>query len=126
MLVGALRAPEVVVMCLSLCMDSRFLYLCRRAVTLLPAYLVAYNIASALGWAIILRIGIDCLRRGDDAATFYDSVQWYLKVVQTAAVLEVLHALLGKLVATWMCIPLKLCMSSLYGGLHHPTCLAGQ
>jgi hypothetical protein len=58
-------------------------------------YLLAYNLASAVGWAYILFIVATALQAGDDAATLYDKVELALKVVQSAAALEVLHAVVG-------------------------------
>ena len=64
----------------------------------LDAYLIFYNLACILGW-----LYIDCIvfsHFADPAARFNHAALWAavslpLKVVQTSALLEVLHALLG-------------------------------
>lgn len=70
------------------------------------AYLVAYNVASMLGWAyVIAQIVQYFVRRSSDivGAVFnqtaddnlFNDIQGSLKLVQTAAFLEVLHSLFG-------------------------------
>ena len=61
----------------------------------LAAYLALYNLASAVGWFLILRTTFDAYRRGDDAAALYKDIEGPLKIVQSAAILEVVHAALG-------------------------------
>jgi len=65
---------------------------------LLKAYLVAYNAASMLGWAALIAVMVSHFLEAQDASTAYRTlylrVQQHLKIVQTAALLEVVHALL--------------------------------
>lgn len=74
-------------------------------------YLFLYNIFSALGWAYVLFLSVtgnlnyfsllfDCLKLisvaivgGKTPAETWDIVEFPLKVVQTAAFLEILHSL---------------------------------
>ena len=64
----------------------------------MEAYLIAYNLACVAGWAyidsIVLRHLADPATRVDNAA-LWASVALPLKVLQTSALLEVLHAALG-------------------------------
>jgi very-long-chain (3R)-3-hydroxyacyl-CoA dehydratase len=59
------------------------------------AYLVAYNLASAVGWALILKLVVESWLAGESPAVLYGKAGVLLQVVQTAAALEVVHALLG-------------------------------
>lgn len=60
------------------------------------AYLVAYNAASMVGWAyIIAQIAQHFQEQPQGYATLYDRVAPALKVVQTAAFMEVFHSLVG-------------------------------
>lgn len=59
------------------------------------AYLVAYNVASAVGWALILKLVVEAWLAGDSPAALYGKVGLLLQVVQSAAALEVVHALVG-------------------------------
>lgn len=58
------------------------------------AYLLAYNAALILGWGYVLFLaGTTFFAEG--AAAVYGVVEWPLLYAQTAAVLEVLHAMIG-------------------------------
>ena len=63
------------------------------------AYLVLYNVVQLLGWSHMLYILLPhldtALVGGIDRGQLYSDVEWSLKIFQTAAVLEVVHAALG-------------------------------
>jgi hypothetical protein len=60
-------------------------------------YLVAYNIACCAGWATVLASAIQTLINGDSLASIYDApgLPSMLTYVQTAALLEIVHAAIG-------------------------------
>jgi len=58
-------------------------------------YLFVYNLASASGWAYVLYLVVLSFLDGDSPHQFWAKVALPLKVVQGAAVLEILHSLLG-------------------------------
>ncbi|GFH61932.1 hypothetical protein CTEN210_18408 [Chaetoceros tenuissimus] len=60
-------------------------------------YLVAYNIACCAGWATVLASAIQTLINGDSLASIYDApgLPSMLAYVQTAALLEIVHAAIG-------------------------------
>uniref|UniRef100_A0A7S3EME0 very-long-chain (3R)-3-hydroxyacyl-CoA dehydratase n=1 Tax=Rhodosorus marinus TaxID=101924 RepID=A0A7S3EME0_9RHOD len=58
---------------------------------LAKAYLFLYNTAAAIGWSLVL----GNLIWGVYADDAWSAVEWSLKISQTAAVLEILHCLLG-------------------------------
>jgi len=58
-------------------------------------YLFIYNAVQVLGWSIILMKTIDGLFHGYTYARLYASVAFELQIFQTAAVLEILHTLVG-------------------------------
>ncbi|CAG8435389.1 10750_t:CDS:2 [Funneliformis mosseae] len=60
----------------------------------LNGYLIFYNAASWAGWSYIL-LSILELIVNDDLAKAYDKIGWTLKLVQTGAILEIFHVLLG-------------------------------
>eukprot|EP00211_Chloroparvula_japonica_P003862 CAMPEP_0119130022 /NCGR_PEP_ID=MMETSP1310-20130426/7527_1 /TAXON_ID=464262 /ORGANISM="Genus nov. species nov., Strain RCC2339" /LENGTH=766 /DNA_ID=CAMNT_0007120489 /DNA_START=63 /DNA_END=2364 /DNA_ORIENTATION=- len=59
----------------------------------MKAYLLAYNLFSCAGWAYILYLAIAELSQGGDASTVWPLVATPLTIVQTAAILEIFHAL---------------------------------
>lgn len=60
------------------------------------AYLVLYNAALAGGWAYVLYLAAaELVATGGKWEGVWDKVEQPLKVAQTAAVLEVIHAVLG-------------------------------
>lgn len=66
-------------------------------------YLLGYNVACAAGWAYVL---ITCAQhivsgKSEQPQALYDEVEQVLKIVQTAAIMEVLHALLGVVRSPW-------------------------
>jgi len=66
-------------------------------------YLVAYNLLSCAGWAVILLISVSHLVKVrlahlDD---LWSEIELPLKIVQTAAVLEVVHSMIGLVKSPW-------------------------
>jgi len=63
------------------------------------AYLVLYNVVQFLGWSHMLYILLPhldtALIKGVDRGQLYSDIEWSLKIFQTAALLEVVHAALG-------------------------------
>ena len=63
------------------------------------AYLVLYNVAQFLGWSHMLYILLPhldtALVKGVDRGQLYKDIELSLKIFQTAAVLEVVHAAVG-------------------------------
>ena len=59
------------------------------------AYLAVYNAACVAGWTYVLALTAAHFRAGRPASELYDAVEVPLKVVQTAALLEVVHAATG-------------------------------
>merc|ERR1712241_711560 len=63
------------------------------------AYLVLYNLVQFLGWSHMLYILLPhldtALIKGVDRGQLYADIEWSLKIFQTAAVLEVVHAAVG-------------------------------
>lgn len=62
------------------------------------SYLVLYNVAQFLGWSYMLYLLSPHLRRsleGGDRGQLYVSIGNTLKLFQTLAVLEILHAAVG-------------------------------
>ena len=57
-------------------------------------YLVVYNLLCCMGWAWVLQNCIVSILT-DSTPTLYASIEGWLKVVQTAAVLEIVHAATG-------------------------------
>jgi very-long-chain (3R)-3-hydroxyacyl-CoA dehydratase len=57
------------------------------------AYLVLYNVGCAVGWSIVLFYCIKNIALGS-INKIWDESEVYLKVVQTIAVMEILHAYL--------------------------------
>lgn len=58
-------------------------------------YLALYNAACAAGWAYVLALTAAHFSAGRPASELYAAVSGPLKVVQTAALLEVVHAATG-------------------------------
>ena len=58
-------------------------------------YLILYNAACAVGWAYVFLLTLTELQRGAPASALWLSVREPLTLVQSAAALEVVHALLG-------------------------------
>jgi len=58
-------------------------------------YLFGYNVAAQLGWAYVLYLAALSFHGGLSPSEFWDVVELPLKIVQTAALLEVVHAVLG-------------------------------
>ncbi|XP_041360875.1 very-long-chain (3R)-3-hydroxyacyl-CoA dehydratase 2-like [Gigantopelta aegis] len=61
---------------------------------LIKTYLVAYNVSQMLGWTILLIIGVSqFFMKGQNSV--YKEVNALLKIVQTAAILEIVHCAVG-------------------------------
>jgi very-long-chain (3R)-3-hydroxyacyl-CoA dehydratase len=58
-------------------------------------YLFAYNAIQVVGWASILFKTLVGLKDGSSFVQIYNSVEWELQIFQTAAILEIFHALFG-------------------------------
>lgn len=54
-----------------------------------------FNVASAIGWAIVLRTAIESYANGLAPFAFWTEVALPLKIVQSMAAFEVLHAMFG-------------------------------
>lgn len=67
------------------------------------AYLIVYNIACCAGWLYVFSI---CIRHITQQSysdrVYWDELNLPLKVVQTAAVLEVIHSLVGLVKSPWV------------------------
>lgn len=59
------------------------------------AYLVVYNLASAAGWAYVLYICFVAYYAGNSATELWEKLNGPLTIVQTGALMEVVHALIG-------------------------------
>lgn len=60
-----------------------------------PAYLAIYNVASAVGWAHVLKLVIEAFAAGATPLQLWNIIEWPLKIVQSMAGLEMLHSALG-------------------------------
>ncbi|CAG8758904.1 19998_t:CDS:2, partial [Racocetra persica] len=58
-------------------------------------YLVFYNAASCAGWFYVLVLILTELVQNGDLTTVYDRAGWVLMIVQTGAILELVHVILG-------------------------------
>ena len=58
-------------------------------------YLVAYNSLQTLGWSYLLYQTSCHLAAGKSVSSLYESTSLTLQIFQTAALLEILHAMLG-------------------------------
>ena len=58
-------------------------------------YLVAYNSLQTLGWSYLLYQTCCHLAAGKSVSSLYESTSLTLQIFQTAALLEILHAMLG-------------------------------
>mmetsp|Transcript_29590 Transcript_29590/g.47073 ORF Transcript_29590/g.47073 Transcript_29590/m.47073 type:complete len:776 (+) Transcript_29590:85-2412(+) len=59
------------------------------------AYLLFYNLASAIGWALVLFLIIQSLQSGDSGKELWQRLSTTLIIVQSAAFMEILHSALG-------------------------------
>lgn len=66
----------------------------RKKFSVVTPYLLVYNLLCCLSWAWCLHISIKHILAGT-YSTLYEEVEVGLKVVQTAAVMEIIHSLLG-------------------------------
>ena len=58
-------------------------------------YLVAYNSLQTLGWSYLLYQTCCHLAAGKSVSSLYEATSTTLQIFQTAALLEILHAMLG-------------------------------
>ena len=58
-------------------------------------YLVAYNSLQTVGWSYLLYQTCCHLAAGKSVSSLYESTSLTLQIFQTAALLEILHAMLG-------------------------------
>lgn len=58
-------------------------------------YLLAYNVGCIIGWAYVLYISITSFQEGKSALELWQTVEKPLLYVQSAALLEILHTILG-------------------------------
>ncbi|CAM9677997.1 unnamed protein product [Ectocarpus fasciculatus] len=65
-------------------------------------YLIAYNLACASGWGYVLFVCVSHILAGNEPQALYDEVEKVLQIVQTAALMEVLHAMLGVVRSPWV------------------------
>ena len=63
--------------------------------SIIKGYLVVYNLLSALGWAYVLYLCFVALYAGQTAEEFWPVLKNPLTYVQTAALMEVVHSLIG-------------------------------
>eukprot|EP00752_Nemacystus_decipiens_P017800 g15959.t1 len=66
------------------------------------AYLVVYNLACAGGWGYVLLACASHILAGSEPQALYDEVEKVLQAVQTAALMEVMHAMLGVVRSPWI------------------------
>eukprot|EP01083_Nonionella_stella_P003247 9255_1 len=59
------------------------------------AYLICYNVSSALAWAFILLLVSQSLMNGDTGGQLWSRIGTAITYIQTAAFLEILHSLFG-------------------------------
>ena len=58
-------------------------------------YLVAYNSLQTVGWSYLLYQTCSHLAAGRSVSSLYETTSLTLQIFQTAALLEILHAMLG-------------------------------
>jgi very-long-chain (3R)-3-hydroxyacyl-CoA dehydratase len=58
-------------------------------------YLIAYNLASAAGWATVLYLAVQHRLGDKPAKSLWSSIDMLLTVTQTAAFMEIVHSLVG-------------------------------
>ena len=58
-------------------------------------YLALYNAASMAGWAYVIYLIGQHFNAGGDPSQLYGAIEQPLKIVQTTALLEIVHSLLG-------------------------------
>eukprot|EP01039_Chlorochromonas_danica_P002880 gene2879-3145_t len=68
------------------------------------AYLVLYNVACCLGWLYVLVICAKHAKNGTWETELWGEVEGVLKIVQTAACLEILNALVGIVKSPWVTV----------------------
>lgn len=61
----------------------------------LKLYLVVYNLASAAGWAYVLYLCFNSYAAGESASELWVKLNDPLTIVQTGALMEIVHSLVG-------------------------------
>lgn len=64
-------------------------------------YLIIYNLVSCFGWLLVLQISITHIL-SNSINDIWTDVELPLKIVQTAACLEVLHSMIGLVKSPWV------------------------
>lgn len=76
--------------------------------TLGKLYLILYNLACIGGWGYCLFLSVTALRDGKSAAELWSGgLEFPLVAVQTAAVMEIVHALIGLVRSPWMTVAIQ-------------------
>lgn len=63
--------------------------------SIVKLYLIVYNLASAAGWAYVLFICFTALNAGNSATELWEKLNDPLTIVQTGALMEIVHSLIG-------------------------------
>ncbi|CAD5233810.1 unnamed protein product [Bursaphelenchus xylophilus] len=58
-------------------------------------YLFGYNAVQVVGWGSVLVKTVSGLLAGHSFTSLYENVEWELQIFQTAAILEIVHSLVG-------------------------------
>lgn len=62
----------------------------------ISGYLILYNFVSFIGWGYVLgQVLLELARTNGNYVTVHDKTGWILGIVQTGAILEVLHIIAG-------------------------------
>ncbi|XP_059154378.1 very-long-chain (3R)-3-hydroxyacyl-CoA dehydratase 2-like isoform X2 [Physella acuta] len=70
--------------------------------TCVTAYLVAYNVIQMLGWLAIMVIMVNHIFSNKSFGLLYYEVVSILQICQTAAILEIVHAMTGMVRSNWV------------------------
>ena len=71
------------------------------------AYLLLYNALCTVGWIYVLYITVHHVANGTYLTLLWNDVELPLKIVQTAACMEILHSLLGLVKSPWFTTTLQ-------------------
>lgn len=67
----------------------------RKQGAITKAYLFLYNVVAMVGWAYVLYITVKHYLDGGKPHELYPKIEYWLKIAQTLALLEVVHSILG-------------------------------
>lgn len=70
-------------------------------------YLILYNVACICGWAWCLYLSVTAFNNGVSAKSLWVDLEFPLVAVQTAAVMEVVHALIGLVRSPWVTVAIQ-------------------